>query len=397
MRSWPKVCAGRRWARPCARLSRAKASAGLRRARPWLALAFLSMAGCAPPVPDLSPFAEQTAGMSSAIEVGVDRTRGLLLGAELERARTRELERAWRQTEETLDALVAYSGTLADLAVAGNSGVEVGAHLAAALDDVVGVLGSGPIPPPFEAVVSELAASVAAVRAHRALRRAVGAAQPAVDRIAELVVANLASLDTLAQEAGLELATLHEGENGPLVAYHASLERQERTALRALALILDYQAGDDEALAALLALDRDLRERRTTGEPIDGGLVSDRADAWRDRLDEARAGLDEHGAAHARYLERAVEIREATETTRSLVRKSRLAVWAWARAHGRLQASLETRRPIRFLELVSTVARLRDEFARGAEGTVGWAGGPGARGTPPPTAAGAAAGRGGDR
>lgn len=380
MRPWAKPRSGRHLAEPNAR-------------RPWRtlcpALACLSTAGCAPPVPDLSPFAEQTAGMSSAVEVGFDRTRGLLIGAELGAAEVRELERAWRQTGMTLDALVAYSGTLADLAAAGSSGAEVGEQLAAALDDVVGVLGLSPFPPPFEAAVAELAASVAAVRAHRALRRAVGAAQPAVDGIAELVVANLASLDTLVQEAGLEVATTHEVEHGPLVAYHASLERQERTALRALTLILDYQGGDDEALEALLALDRelrDLRERGASGEAIDADPVSGRAAAWRDRLREARASLGEHEAAHGRYLERAAEIREATETTRSLVRKSRLAVWAWARAHGRLQASLETRRPIRFLELVSTVARLRDEFARGAEAAVGR-----------PGTLGAAAGRGGNR
>lgn len=365
MRPWAKVRPVA-VARPPAIRFRARSPGVLCRARPFLALAFLSTAGCAPPVPDLSPFAEQTAGMSSAVEVGFDRTRGLLIGADLGAVNVRELERAWRQTGATLDALVAYSGTLADLAAAGSSGAGVGRQLAAALDDVVGVLGLGPIPPPFEAAVAELAASVAAVRAHRALRRAVGAAQPAVDGIAELVVANLASLDTLVQEAGLEVATGHEVEHGPLVAYHASLGRQERTALRALALILDYQGGDDEALEALLELDRELRDARAAGGFVDAHTVSGQADAWRDRLDEVRAGLDEQGAAHARYLGRAAEIRELTETTRSLIRKSRLAVWAWARAHGRLQASLETRRPIRFLELVSTVARLRDEFARGA-------------------------------
>ena len=106
-------------------------------------------------IPDLKPFSDATASMSTVLKQGFERTRASLSAA-TETAgddnvarfnqSLKELDARWKETRKALSSLVAYSDSLAAIAEAGKKGKETMAKVTTALTDLASSVGGLSIP-----------------------------------------------------------------------------------------------------------------------------------------------------------------------------------------------------------------------------------------------------------
>ena len=351
-----------------------------RQARNLALLAWVSASvpfmGCAAVLPNLDPFADQTARMASGVENGYTQARSLLSGTGLENEWLDSLDTAWRQTERSLKALAAYSGTLADLARTGTEGREAASRVTGALESVTSTLQVPGIPAPIASAIGAVNDHVARVRARGKLREILEAAQPGIDTIAWVIRQNLGALERVNELAGRQVQIEYAEDHQVIVNYYEGLVREDRRILATLTVFLErraaLRAGETAVADARLA-------EMLEGDPVLGAAVGaleiDDADAWRSGLERLIEGRQAQLADHSRavhseagryrpdyeaYVARMSEIDESHRNGSEILRRSSTAVRTWARAHAKLLESLEE--DWSFVHLAEFTAAVQDVF-----------------------------------
>lgn len=303
--------------------------------RPFFAVALpgllgVLLAGCGT-IPDLQPFADSTSQVASAVrssgklavtdartlvtayaadardarrvagEVSdkerpakVSEAEGLEQSASRLKERTGALELSWASNVRMIDAIVAYSDSLASIAAAGKKGQESAAATGAALKNL---LSSFDAAVPIVGAVAEVApiaaklyGQVAATLAAKSLEKAVIEAQPAIDDAARVLTANLGNLAAINHALFRELpAVLQDparagfdarSERGVLkaaIAAHDELRTEINTAIRNAA----DSAGREVALQPLSVRTRQLEAIIAASQaklaPVDQKIAAERA------------------------------------------------------------------------------------------------------------------------
>src|SRR6185295_13056030 len=150
--------------------------------RKALPIVLLSAVLVACGIPDLKPFSDATAEMSTVLKLGFERTRASL-GAATEtandedadkfNAQLRKLDERWKETRKALSSLVAYSDSLAAIAEAGHNGKETMAKVTGALTDLASSVGAFSIPAAGPAIVQAVGAKIIEMQAGKDIRKAV--------------------------------------------------------------------------------------------------------------------------------------------------------------------------------------------------------------------------------
>lgn len=176
----------------------------------------LTLAACGT-VPDLEPYAQSTAMLERAVSSSHDIVHREL--ASLQGYYPDDLEfsdfpqrfsSAWQPRIEAMGAMVSYSDSLAAIAQAARDGKHNASTLADSLQTLVGAAG-GPIgmaaSPAGAKVFEALAAAVIEIRAAHDLDKAINVADPIIQEVSHLLIADFSSLETLLSKDQLE-ATL---------------------------------------------------------------------------------------------------------------------------------------------------------------------------------------------
>lgn len=158
-------------------------------------------------LPDLQPFATATAELSSAVT-----SSGEVVTAALEEnqmpTEAKSFAEAFAVRTHAMAAFVEYSDSLASIAAAGKQGAENAGKVADAFNGLlvqVGSLiplpGAGVISSGLVDVIKEASALVATVRAARSMKSAVEAADPTVQKLAQIVGADLNDMKIIVANA----------------------------------------------------------------------------------------------------------------------------------------------------------------------------------------------------
>lgn len=201
-------------------------------------------------IPDLKPFSDATAQMTSALRQGFEASWASLLAAtetatdgEAFKAEVAKLDAAWKPTRAALSALVAYSDSLAALAEAGKKGPETMAQLTGAVSDLANAVGAIPIPAAAVDIVNNVGAKIIEMQASRDIRKAVTAAEEAVEMMTPILKATFADLRVIHGAAGRAYASRVQAESSVLSNYYSSVRSEQERLEYLLNLIIDYQSA----------------------------------------------------------------------------------------------------------------------------------------------------------
>lgn len=336
--------------------------------KPWpgrrpISGAFISVAlalGCAATLPDITPFAEQAARMASGVKGGYTQAETLLSLTDLERALVDSLHNAWAPTKQTLNAVVAYSRAIADLAQTGREGRAAAEQVIGGLQGIAATLGV-PVPgvaAPIGSAVAAVNGYIARIRTRRTLSEILAEAQPAIDTIAWAIGENLSALERVTESAGRRARTLHLQQHQSVVAYYENLVAADTLALRTLSTFLlremALETGDNERAGARLADLKGLDPR------LSDENVEERHRYWLIRSRSVREESGRYLREYEAFRARQAEINQLRVNGSAVLRTARSALEAWASAHRKILRSLEEEWPL--VNLVEFAVAVQDVY-----------------------------------
>jgi hypothetical protein len=353
--------------------------------------------GCSVILPDIGPFAEQTRRMVSAVDNGYTHAETLLSMMEKpnESAGTQpnqeheeltgktealwkseasdedpltKLENNWKLMKKVLNALVIYSDELAALADAGTKGEEAAQGVANALNGVVETISNGALNIPGNLVnaFKELNKTLAKVRARKALKEAVQEAQPVIDLMIEIIARNLEELEKINNSAGRALRILHLNKNQLMLNYRDILIQEQQTIFEILTGILHYKRGGSRAphyLKDIIKLDEILA--KIGEENITSKHIEEREKHWLKKHQMIKGEINDLSTQYQAYQTKEEEINFLTLNGSLILRKGKVAILEYGKAHMKLKKTLEKKQRMSFVEFASAVQDVIDAYKGG--------------------------------
>ena len=360
-------------------------------------------------IPDIQPYANATASMATALNKGFAHTENqlALLQAEnpdlQDEAKTTlvELRKRWKPSKQAINALVAYTDSLAALANAGKTGREAANKLTNSFEGLYNAVAQlfpiPALPAGISTVFKAIGAAngvIARMRAKKALKEAAAEAAPAVQTIAEVLAANFQELEFLSQAAGNAAAEAYRNKHHGVLDYHQTLVNNEtaNTSVlsrmnryyglphevraqaervrqansngegnqNALRILNDLPVALDGVLRQIVALDPGLRPPITAAEAVD--KLEARQEVLLEKSKTNREELARIDPYYQTVTARILAIDEATRSGTELFGKGQEAIKAWARAHEDLKLALEKKQGLTFRELESIVREIIEIF-----------------------------------
>lgn len=331
------------------------------------------VAGCAPTIPNVRPFAAETASLyqandreTQAVLSQYDEASALaqevLQQSELRlpdrgpveaiRDRLQSNRASFAQFDRAFDAVlqqaVAYSERLAELAAAGEMGEDAAKSLATSINQFGELTGvGGVITGPIATVVNRIADYYTRMEARASLHDAVVEAQPAVDLLDSLLIAIHAEhLQTLVSTLVSDQDALLLYEAGPSITgyFREANERRDQFYRRAL---LTLRLNDD----GISGFCRD----PSTAEVATTCINLKELEALRE-VEERLATLRPEFEA---YEEKRAALRAWRARRRSNGARIVKAVSAWAKEHARLVHALKDGSGVSAFSLRAIVAEIR--------------------------------------
>lgn len=341
------------------------------RARPSrvsaLVLLATSISACSTHIPNISPFAEQTAKMSAGVQNGFTQAQSLLSQTDVDSSLQDRLNREWAQTRSTLNAMVAYSAALVELAQAGATGKAAANTVVGALEGVVSALGAGPIAGPVTAALAEVNNIIARMRAREKLKDLINEAQPAIDTIASIIAQNLTTLEQTNDLVGRDVQLAHDTKHQRIVNYYEGLIEEDGRIIRILTLMLERRAALYLAQTADTQEVRDrerrraealIRELKKFDQNVTAENFDDRHEYWLGMSRSLKNDANRYRPDYEAYVARRKEIDALRLGGNAIIRKSRAAVLAWARAHRQLRDSFNEK--LSFVNLIDFATAVQE-------------------------------------
>lgn len=362
-------------------------------------------------IPDIQPYADATANLATALNKGFAHTENQLSVLQAEnpdlelQAQTTliELRKRWKPSKEAINALVAYTDSLAALANAGKTGKEAANRLTSSFEGLYNAVAQlVPIPglpagvqTAFNAI-GAINGVIARMRAKRALKEAAEEAAPAVKTIADVLAANFQELANLSAAAGNAAAAGYRNKHHGVLDYQQTLVDNETTITSILSRMNRYYGlpaevrakaervrqannngtGAAEARVILEKLPAAMNGVFFQIVALDPGLPNEiPADQTvkalearqKELLAKSKVNRDELSRINTEYqavTAKLVAIDDATRSGTQLFGKGQEAIRAWAKSHEDLKLALEKKQGLTFRELVSIVQEIVDAFSK---------------------------------
>lgn len=361
-------------------------------------------------IPDIQPYADATANLATALNKGFAHTENQLSVLQAEnpdlegqaKATLDELRKRWKPSKEAINALVAYTDSLAALANAGKTGKEAANKLTSSFEGLYNAVAQLVPIPGLPAGVATAFNTIGAVngviarmRAKKALKEAAEEAAPAVKTIADVLAANFQDLANLSAAAGHAAAAGYRNKHHGVLDYHQTLVDNETTITSILSRMNRYYGlpaatrakaervrqanngtGAAEARRILEKLPEVMNGVFFQIVALDPGLPSEiPADQTvkalearqKELLAKSKVNRDELSRIDPEYqavTAKLVAIDDATRSGAQLFSKGQEAIKAWAKSHEDLKLALEKKQGLTFRELVSIVQEIVDGFSK---------------------------------
>ena len=353
--------------------------------------------GCSVILPDIRPFAEQTRRMVSAVNNGythaetllsmmeepgesagtpqnqeheelTEKTEALWKSEASDEDPLAKLENNWKLMKRVLNALVIYADELAALADAGTKGEEAAHGVANALNGVLETMSNGALNIPGNLVnaFKALNKTLAKIRARKALKEAVQEAQPLIDLIIEIIARNLEELEKINNSAGRALRILHLNKNQLMLNYRNILIQEQHTIFEILTGILHYKRGGPRApfyLKDVIKLDEILA--KIGEENITIKNIEEREKHWLKKHQMIKREINDLSTQYQAYQTKEEEINFLTLNGSLILRKGKVAILEYGKAHMKLKKTLEKRQRMSFVEFASAVQDVIDAYKGG--------------------------------
>lgn len=323
----------------------------------WMAISVLvivGQSGCRG-APDVRPFDAATASLATSLAgagevVATDIVRSTRAWPEAERAQgaaiAARLREQWAAREGLAEALRGYSATLVVIVERGERGERSARELAAALARLSAAVDLAIPPSEAGALGVRIGAAVygafARENAARELAGTMRGVAPAVDALVEVMDADLEALaeavDALHAQCGADVDEERVDGLRP---------REERGAMRVLAA----RQGELRVRLGVIGAG--------TIAPDVNALTEAERSALRQELAEVEASLDLSLRRLAPLDARIAEERARLARDAELIETCRAALRAWAGAHARVVAALESDGPLRIEDLTRITEQLR--------------------------------------
>lgn len=257
-------------------------------------LGILLNSGCR--LPDVGPFVEGTAQLKGAVAAGGAAVEQELRFTFSDTAQADALHVNWEARNKAMTALLRYAQSLDAIVAAGNAGAESAGKVA---DSVKGLAEAAGIAIPGSAAAVAIATDtvkflygqIATVRAAGQLAAALEEAQPAIERVAQLMRNDLADLAVVTQAAdAVQIVNL--------AAEYNKLSSDRKSILQAMKNLNPAVVADRDEYAALTGLLAALKPRYDTYQQ-ELKAVEDRRKSALAVIDATGRALDEWAAAHA--------------------------------------------------------------------------------------------------
>lgn len=357
----------------------------------WLPLLLL-LAGCPATIPEIKPFADRTAEMATAMNKGYTQTEVSLTEAEDEK-HAKELQKRWASTKEALIALVAYSDSLAAIADAGNKGSDSAKAVATSLNGLLTavspLVGATQLSAGLIKGMEAINSYVAKVRAHDSMAKAVEAAQPAIDQLAEVMAKNFDDLEGIyksSTEEQLRLLMVSNNKqklaresNQEIANYHDGLIKQRRAITPTLTLILDYQnetntTAKNENLNAAMERDAPLRETikrmkqcREVSCKDEPSIVEDRQIQLLAKWRALQGELDRIAPEYNAYIATEAALKEQIASGKLIFKKSKESILAWRDTHAQIRVALDQKQRLTIQKLATVIKDINDVYKKGGK------------------------------
>lgn len=280
------------------------------------------LTGCS--LPNLKPFADATAELHTAV-LGTDSNVRKTLSEAGAQKKAQELGKELAVRITAMKAVVNYTDSLANITEAGRTGSDNAGKLAGAVDGFLGALSAPTLSSNYVAIAKSLYGVVASVRAAHSFSQAVEKADPAIQAMAEILIADFNVLESLLAQSSVpvQLALLNKSNNSEVVNYRVQLEKKRRQIEKALA------ANPSDAAKV-----KEIKE------------INALIEMTRDRYDP--------------YISQLNEIKQRINSQISLVKKSRDGIRQWADIHAGLAVSVKEGLPPNSRLLAATVIEIRE-------------------------------------
>lgn len=344
-------------------------------------------------IPDLKPFSDATAEMSTQLGSAFEKTQAAI-GYAADTAsenqdfkkKSKELEERWVLTRAAIAALVEYSDSLAALSEAGKKGKETVARLTGAVQNLFSAVSALPGASTAVNIINTVGGKIIEMQAASDIRKAVRNATEAVDLMAPLLKANFIDLRRIHALATNAWQSHVDGESSILVNYYEALLPEERRIQYLLTLIVGFQSATDRLLfeAAQATGKENVEEAKTLTDKIplaraENLKVLGSFDRTMSGLDPATADAKveirqmqlmallnaqrkEIALLEPKYkaaIARLENVKESRQLGSRVMAKAIESIDAWKKAHKSLQAVAEgqQRRPS-IAELVSILKEI---------------------------------------
>jgi len=281
---------------------------------------------------DFKPFAEYTISLAADIEYGLNQQRAYYLRDYRDDPYIKTHDDRWKGVRMILKGVVAYSVEVTTLGSSTLNGEERCDKLAEFLDEMTRpVLIKYPIV--FNPTPADLDTLLMKIREQKSLIKGLAAAQPWVDelaRVSDMVFDRVGDdLDNVA----LYLVEKIDSANAEFVMYYELIQRMQNNVFKSLVVLGEYRRGDETALGRLFVLDPQLKELAGS----DNKLSIKEIQAVESRLlfkaQKAREFKEQLAPDLEVYRKQQVELDDLYLNAKKQLRKSRITVIVWSRAH----------------------------------------------------------------
>jgi hypothetical protein len=279
------------------------------------------LTGCS--LPNLKPFADATAELHTAILETDSNVRKTLTKAGAQR-KAQEIGKELAVRITAMKAVVNYTDSLANITEAGRTGSDNAGKLAGAVDGFLGALSAPTLPSNYVAIAKSLYGIVANVRAAHSFSQALKKADPAIQAMAEILIADFDALESLLAQSAVpvQLSLLSKNNNNEIVDYRTQLDKKRRQL--------------EKDLSANLSDAKKIKEIKEINALIE--MTRDRYDPYIMQLNAIKQGIN---------------------SQISLVIKSRDGIRQWADIHAGLATSVKDGLPPNTRLLAATVIEIR--------------------------------------
>lgn len=282
---------------------------------------------------DFAPFAEYTIGLAMDIEFGLaERQRIKYLRPYLDDPVVEENRLEWDKVRKLLRGIVAYSVELTTLGNSTLSGPDRCMALAEFIENV-----AGPSIRTYEGRLhitpTKLDSIVADVRGRRKLVDGLAAVQPIIDEVARVAEEIFDEVKVSLDFTAAHLSRRIDEDNSDVNLYEALIREGHYRVFRTAVLLTQYRTGNEAALTEMFELDPQLRDYSQSGN----SLTAEEIRAVEERLIfKARMGKelkDQIQPDIDRYHAQQDELAELYDHASKQLRKSKVTVIVWMRAH----------------------------------------------------------------